>query len=197
MKKDATRLAIFASGSGSNAEAIIDFFDHNDDVEVNHIYSNKARAFVLERAKKFAIPWTTFDRNEFYNSEVILDSLINAKIDLIVLAGFMWLVPQYLIDHFPNRIINIHPALLPKYGGKGMYGHHVHDAVIANHEEKSGISIHYVSSKYDEGNIIFQAECLVEANDNPDDLAHKIHQLEHYHYPRIINKLSVDLKNQT
>ena len=191
-----TRLAIFASGSGSNAEAIIDFFDHNHNVEVSHIYSNNTKALVLERAKKFGIPWTTFNRNEFYNSQLILNSLIDEETDLIILAGFMWLVPENLIEHFPNRIINIHPALLPKYGGKGMYGQHVHEAVIANHEEKSGITIHHVNPKYDEGDVIFQAECPVEVKDSPYDLAQKIHLLEHMHYPRVINELTKTLKNR-
>lgn len=196
MKKNVTRLAIFASGSGSNAEAIIDFFDHNHNVEVSHIYSNNTKALVLERAKKFGIPWTTFNRNEFYNSQLILNSLIDEETDLIILAGFMWLVPENLIEHFPNRIINIHPALLPKYGGKGMYGQHVHEAVIANHEEKSGITIHHVNPKYDEGDVIFQAECPVEVKDSPYDLAQKIHLLEHMHYPRVINELTKTLKNR-
>ena len=197
MKKNIVNLAIFASGSGTNAEAIINYFDGNPDVNICRIYSNNPKAFVLERAKKFGIPHTTFNRKEFYESTVVLDSLMKDQTDLIVLAGFMWLFPEYLIHNFPKKIINIHPALLPAYGGKGMYGQYVHEAVILNKERKSGITIHFVNQVYDEGEIVFQAECPVTASNTPEDLAQKIHSLEHQHYPRIIEELVNTIKNKS
>lgn len=183
------QIVIFASGSGSNAEKIMEHFQHHPKAKVAMVLSNNANAPVHQRAQKFNIPSTSFDRNTFYQSKDILQKLKEVKADLIVLAGFMWLVPDYLTQAYPNRIINIHPALLPKFGGKGMYGHHVHKAVIASGEPQSGISIHYVNEHYDEGNIIFQASCPLSDSETPESLAEKIHQLEHQHYPKVIESL--------
>jgi phosphoribosylglycinamide formyltransferase 1 len=186
------KIAVFASGSGSNAQAIAEYFMNNADIRVSCILSNRPDAFVLERAKKLGIPSYTFTRDEYYNSSRILALLNENSIDFIALAGFLWLVPGYLIKAYPNRIVNIHPALLPKYGGKGMYGQKVHQAVIDNAENESGITIHLVNEKYDEGGIVFQAKCPVKPDDTPDSLANRIHLLEHNYYPRIIEKLLTD-----
>lgn len=183
------RIAIFASGSGSNAENIINFFKDEPNIEINCILTNRADAYVLERAKAYGVDTMVFNRKEFTNSTKVLDYLSDRNIDFIVLAGFLWLVPANLIKAFPNNIVNIHPALLPSYGGKGMYGMKVHEAVVAAKEQKSGISIHYVNEKYDEGDIIFQASCSVDANDTPADVAEKIHQLEYEHFPKVIAQL--------
>jgi len=183
------KIAVFASGSGSNAQAIAEYFRDNRSIKVACILSNRQDAYVLERAKKLEIPCYTFNREEFANTGKLITILNNHSIDFIVLAGFLWLVPGYLIRAYPDRIINIHPALLPKYGGKGMYGMHVHQAVLDNAEKESGISIHLVNEKYDEGNIIFQARCPVLSDDTPESLANRIHQLEHEHYPKVIEKI--------
>lgn len=188
MKMNKCKLAIFASGSGSNAEAIIKHFIAYPGIEVSIIYSNNADAFVLERAKKYNIPAKVFNRSELVNPN-FKEQLIAGDYDLLILAGFMWLVPPEIVSAFNNKIINIHPALLPKYGGKGMYGHFVHDAVVLNKETESGITIHYVNEDYDEGDIIFQAKCEVLAIDTADSLANKIHLLEHQHYPVVIQKI--------
>jgi phosphoribosylglycinamide formyltransferase-1 len=180
------RVAIFASGSGSNAENIAHYFKGNKEVQIALILANKPDAYVLERANKLNIPSFVFTGKEFRASKVVLDKLKEKRIDFVVLAGFMLLVPKYLVNAFPNKIVNIHPALLPKYGGKGMYGDNVHQAVIANKESKSGISIHFVNEHYDEGNIIFQAETSISSTDTADDLATKIHALEYKHFPRVI-----------
>jgi phosphoribosylglycinamide formyltransferase-1 len=181
------KIAIFASGSGSNAQNIIEYFNGNRNVIVDSLWSNNENAYALIRAERLGVETFTFSRDEFYHSIDILDELTDRKIDMIVLAGFLWLVPRYLTEEFP--IINIHPALLPKYGGKGMYGQFVHEAVVKNKEKSSGITIHYVNEKYDEGNIIFQANCDVEQSDTPDDVAQKIHLLEHEHFPRVIEEV--------
>lgn len=181
------KIAIFASGSGSNAENIAQYFSKNEHLNIECIYSNKPDAFVLERAKKFNIPTRVFSRDEFYNTDKIVNELKGYGVDLVVLAGFIWLIPKNLIDSF--TIINIHPALLPAYGGKGMYGSRVHEAVVANKEKESGITIHYVNEKYDEGQIIFQAKCEVLPTDTPDDVAHKVHALEYEHFPKVIDDL--------
>lgn len=181
------KIAIFASGSGSNAQNIIEYFQGNRNVIVDSLWSNNENAYALIRAERLGVETFTFGRDEFYNSIDVLEELSDRKIDLIVLAGFLWLVPRNLTEEFP--IINIHPALLPKYGGKGMYGNYVHEAVIKNKEKESGISIHYVNERYDEGNIIFQATCDVEAGDTPDSVAQKVHELEYEHYPRIIEEV--------
>ncbi len=180
-------IVIFASGSGSNAENIACYFNDAENLNIECIYSNRADAFVLERAKKLNIPSLVFDRKQFYTTEIVLNHLKKLKVDMIVLAGFLWLIPQNLIDNF--TIVNIHPALLPKYGGKGMYGDKVHEAVVANNEKESGITIHYVDANYDEGSIIFQAKCEVSPKDTADDVAAKVHALEYEHYPKVIEKI--------
>ena len=190
-----SRLAIFASGSGTNAEEIIRHFKQHDKTEVSLILSNNANAYVLERAKKFNVPTKVFTREQFTagttsrNGNIeVLQWLKEKDITHIVLAGFMWLMPENIIQQYPNKIINIHPALLPKFGGKGMYGHHVHEAVKAAGEKETGITIHLVNEKYDEGKILFQAACPVSTDDSPEDIANKVHALEHQHYPEQIEK---------
>lgn len=186
------KIAIFASGSGSNAENIVRHFEMNENLNIECIYSNSKDAYVLERAKKFNIPTMVFSREDFYQSDKVLKSLKSYGVDLVVLAGFLWLIPQEMINQF--TIVNIHPALLPAYGGKGMYGNKVHEAVVANREKESGITIHYVNEKYDEGQIIFQAKCEVLATDGPDDVAAKVHQLEYEHFPKVIEQLKFGKK---
>lgn len=181
-------IAIFASGAGSNAKKIIEHFKNHTSVKIALIVSNKADAGVLQIAKEFQIPSLIIEKERFFRGDVYLNELKAAQINFIVLAGFLWKVPSALIAAYPNKIINIHPALLPKYGGKGMYGHFVHEAVIDSKEKESGITIHYVDDKYDHGNIIFQTTCPVLPNDTPDDLANRIHVLEHEHYPKIVEK---------
>lgn len=181
------KIAIFASGSGTNAENIIRYFASKENLNIECIYSNRPDAFVLERARKHGIPSLVFNRDDFYNSSKILDSLSAYGVDMVVLAGFLWLMPKSLTEKF--TIINIHPALLPEYGGKGMYGHKVHEAVVANGATESGITIHYVNEHYDEGQIIFQAKCKVNPGDSPDEVASKVHQLEYEHFPRVIETL--------
>lgn len=177
------KIAVFASGSGSNAEQLIKHFQKISGMNISKVYCNKPDAFVLERAKKLDIPSFVFNRLEF-KSEDFLTQL--ESVDFIILAGFLWKIPDYLIDAFPDKIINIHPALLPAYGGKGMYGAHVHESVIANKEKQSGITIHLVNENYDEGRILFQASCDISSADSPDSLAQKIHQLEHKYFPQIV-----------
>ncbi|MBS1772442.1 MAG: phosphoribosylglycinamide formyltransferase [Bacteroidetes bacterium] len=181
-------LIIFASGRGSNAQAIIDYFKKNGGAKVSLIVSNKADAGVLDIAKNEHIPFLIIDKHTI-NEALLVEQLIDSNPSLIILAGFLWKVPDAVLNAFPGRIINIHPALLPKYGGKGMYGHHVHEAVIAAKEKESGITIHYVNEHYDEGNIITQARCSITGTDTPDSLAYKIHKLEHYFFPRTIEFL--------
>ena len=182
-------IVLFASGSGTNAENIVRFFREVPDAEVTHVFYNRSDAGVLDRAKNLNVKTVVFDRAMFSKSREVLDQLLDINPDLIVLAGFLWLVPKHMVEAFPNRIINIHPALLPKYGGKGMYGDRVHQAVLDNGEEETGISIHYVNEAYDEGNIIFQARCPVETHDTPDSLAQKVHELEYKHYPQVIDQI--------
>jgi phosphoribosylglycinamide formyltransferase-1 len=182
-------IAIFASGSGTNAENIAAYFEHHPGIRIALILSNKPDAFVLKRAEKFSIPTFVFDRQLFYQTDEVLRILLTNRIDLIVLAGFLWLVPRNILAAFPNRIINIHPALLPKYGGKGFYGMIVHEAVIGSGDKESGITIHYVNEIYDAGQIIFQARCPVDPSDTPDSLAHKVHDLEYRYFPEVIEKL--------
>ncbi len=181
------RIVIFASGSGSNAQNIFEYFSGNEKVAIDSLWSNKADAFALKRAANFGIEHFVFDRKSFYESNDIVDTLKNRKVDLIVLAGFLWLIPAELINNF--TIINIHPALLPKYGGKGMYGMNVHKAVVDNNESESGISIHFVNENYDEGAIIFQAKCIVTEDDTPEMVAEKVHELEYRHFPKIIEQI--------
>jgi phosphoribosylglycinamide formyltransferase-1 len=185
------RIAFFASGSGSNVENIVHYFSHNSNTIFPLIISNKSDAYVHCRAKNLGIPAYTFSREDFSNGENILTLLKKYNIDYIVLAGFLLRVPQTLINAFPHKIINIHPALLPKHGGKGMFGMHVHQAVFDAGETESGITIHYVNSNYDEGSIIFQAKCPVLPTDTPDKIAEKVHTLEYEHFPKVIEEIWV------
>lgn len=186
-------IAILASGSGTNAENIIKYFSTQNSAKVSLVLSNNRQATVLKRAEALNVRTVFFERKEFYVTGKVLRYLTLYKIDFIVLAGFLWLVPESIVEQYAGRIINIHPALLPAYGGKGMYGEAVHKAVIANKDAESGITIHYVNKQYDKGDIIFQARCKVEANDSADTLAEKIHILEYEHYPKVIEKLVAEL----
>lgn len=183
MKKN---LAIFASGSGTNAENIANFFKGSDEVEVKLILTNKPDAFVLNRAQKLHIPTLVFTKADFLESDRVIQALSEHHIDCIVLAGFLWLIPSNLVKAYPNRIINIHPALLPKFGGKGMYGAKVHEAVIAAGEKYSGITVHLVNEKYDDGKVLFQASCPVLDGDTPGSLAARIHELEYAYFPKVV-----------
>lgn len=187
------RIAIFASGSGSNTQKILEHFKDHELAEVSLILSNNADAYVLQRADNFETPTHVFDREEFYKTDAIVKLLKDLEIDLIVLAGFLWLVPQNLLGAFPGRIINIHPALLPAYGGKGMYGDHVHLAILEAKESESGITIHYVNDKFDDGEIIYQAKYKIEPEDTIESIKFKGQQLEHLHFPRIIESIIKDL----
>ena len=184
-----TNICIFASGNGSNTEAIISYFANTSIVRVGLIVSSRPDAHVLQRALNHQIPSLVLDKHGFRKTHKLLDDLNKHSIEFIVLAGFMWLVPLYLINAYPNKIINIHPALLPKYGGKGMYGSHVHEAVIAAGDKESGITVHYVNENYDEGAIIARELCAINNEDTSDTLAEKIHHLEHKHFPRIIEEV--------
>jgi phosphoribosylglycinamide formyltransferase 1 len=186
-------IAIFASGSGTNAENIIKYFSNNSSAKVCLVLSNKRDAYVLERAAKFDIPSLFFDRDDFYTTGRVHEQLRKYNIDFIVLAGFLWLVPPSLLSGWPQRIVNIHPALLPAYGGKGMYGDRVHAAVLSNGEKESGITIHYVNAVYDNGDTIFQARCPVLADDTPETLAHRVHELEYRFFPEVIEKVITSL----
>lgn len=186
-------IAILASGSGTNAENIIKYFSNRNSAKVAIVLSNKRDAFVLERAAKLNIPSVFFDRDDFYNSDKVSGYLKKYNIDFIVLAGFLWLVPAAILEAFPGKVVNIHPALLPSYGGKGMYGEIVHKAVIENGEKESGITIHYVNEVYDNGDIIFQERCRVMPDDTPDSLAHRIHELEYKYFPQVIENLVLGL----
>ncbi|MBC2843987.1 phosphoribosylglycinamide formyltransferase [Winogradskyella flava] len=183
------RIVIFASGSGSNAENLIKFFHNSDNASVIQVLTNNPHAKVLDRCKRLKISALSFNRTAFSRSEDILNILIVTRPDLIVLAGFLWKFPEFILNEFENKVINIHPALLPKYGGKGMYGIHVHEAVVANKETETGITIHYVNENYDEGAVIFQAKCNVSPTDSVKDVAAKIHELEMEHFPLVIDKL--------
>jgi len=190
-------IAIFASGSGSNAENIITYFSNKKSAKVKLVLSNKRDAFVLKRAAKYRVDSFFFDYAEFYRTDKVIDRLISYKIDFIVLAGFLLLVPYNILNMYHNRIINIHPALLPLYGGKGMYGDRVHRKVIENHDEESGITIHHVNEFYDAGDIIFQARCRVDPSDTPETLAARIHELEYLHYPRVIEEMVNELTERS
>ncbi|WP_062053649.1 phosphoribosylglycinamide formyltransferase [Aquimarina longa] len=183
------RIIIFASGSGTNAENIIKYFHKRKIAEVTHVFSNNLRAKVLKRAHALKVKALHFDKESFYETNEVLNILKDAKPDIIVLAGFLWIFPKKIIDVFPNMVVNVHPALLPKYGGKGMYGHHVHEAVVKNKEKESGITIHYVNEHYDEGAIVFQATTSISEGDSAEDVAQAIHRLEHKHFPVVIEKL--------
>jgi len=195
-KPDTIRLAIFASGAGSNAQKIIDHFRQHTDIKIALIVCNKPGAGVLTIAQKENIPTLIIEKEQFFRGNAYVDEIKQHNVDFIVLAGFLWKVPVALIQAFAQRIINIHPALLPNYGGKGMYGRFVHEAVITAKEKESGISIHYVDELYDHGQLIFQASCTIDETDTADTLAQKIHALEHEHYPIIVEKLARELQNR-
>jgi phosphoribosylglycinamide formyltransferase 1 len=180
-------IAVFASGSGTNAQHIFDYFAENQNIEVSCLLSNTSKAYVLIRAEQAGIETMVFSRDQLYGTSEVIRYLENKKIDLIVLAGFLWLIPKEMIERFV--IINIHPALLPQYGGKNMYGRFVHEAVIQNKEKYSGITIHYVNERYDEGDIIFQTKCNLEPDDTPETLAERIHELEYTHYAVVIEQI--------
>lgn len=181
------RLALLASGSGTNAEAIMRHFQHHPRISVALLLSNNASAYALERAKKIGVPVRVLSREEF-RGEAILHWLKQVGVTHIVLAGFLWLVPSTWIAAFPDRIINIHPSLLPKHGGKGMYGNLVHGAVIDSGDRETGITIHLVTERFDEGRILFQAKCPVAKGDTAESVANKVHELEHQHFPIVIEK---------
>lgn len=182
-------IVILASGTGSNAKAIVNYFSSRRDIRVSHILSNNPNAEVLDMAKDKGIPTYSFNRKALYKSKEVLYFLNKSQPDLIVLAGFMWIIPEGLIKAFPNKIINLHPSLLPKYGGKGMYGENVHQAVLDHKESETGISIHYINEKYDEGKIIAQFKTPVNPDDKRADLIEKIKNLEHANYAKVIDNL--------
>ena len=183
------RIVIFASGSGTNAENLIKFFQNKATAKVVQVLTNNHHAKVIDRCKSLNISCLSFNRVAFTQSEDVLNILKSSNPDLIILAGFLWKFPENILEEFPNKVINVHPALLPKFGGKGMYGMHVHEAVVANNETETGITIHWVNENYDEGAIIFQAHCSVEKSDSPDDIAAKIHKLEMEHFPKVVEDL--------
>lgn len=183
------KIVVFASGSGSNAENIIRYFKDSETVEVVLVLSNKSSAKVLDRAHKLNVTALHFDRDAFYNTNEVLHILEDTNPDLIVLAGFLWLFPAAILKKFENKVINLHPALLPKYGGKGMFGSNVHQAVLENKENETGITIHYVNDKYDDGQIIFQKSFPIASEETFISLTEKIHQLEHRHFPKVIENL--------
>ena len=182
------KIVIFASGSGSNAENIIRYFEQNKEVCVDSVFCNVPGAYVLERAKKYNIPAFVFNKEEMRNPDKLIKQLQERQADFLILAGFLWLLPECIISAYDGRIVNIHPALLPAYGGKGMYGMHVHESVIAAGEKQSGITIHFVNNHYDEGTTIFQAACNITPQDTPETLAAKVHELEYAHFPRVIDE---------
>ena len=183
------KIVVFASGSGSNAENIIRYFKNSRTAEVVSVLSNKPSAKVLDRAQKLNVTALYFDRTAFYNSNDVLHILEDTNPDLIVLAGFLWLFPSFILEKFPNKVINLHPALLPKFGGKGMFGNNVHKAVLENKEKETGITIHYVNEKYDDGQIIFQKSFPISSEETLSSLTEKIHELEHRHFPKVIENL--------
>jgi len=181
-----SRIAVFASGSGTNAEAIFTYFQNHPSIKIVLLLSNNPNAFALERAKKFNIPSEVFTKGQFRDSDEVLNWLREYKVTHVALAGFLWLIPKNLLQAFPDRIINIHPALLPKFGGKGMYGMKVHEQVKTTAEKETGITIHLVNEQYDTGKILFQAKCPVDTDDTPEQIAAKVHQLEHAHFASVI-----------
>jgi phosphoribosylglycinamide formyltransferase-1 len=189
------RIAIFASGNGSNADEIMKYFRQHPSIKVDVIVSNNPKAFVLERAKRYGVPAIVFAKKEF--EETVASRLLALEITHIVLAGFLWLVPSNVLNKFPNRIINIHPALLPKFGGKGMYGMKIHESVRSSNEKESGITIHIVDEKYDEGTILYQHKCEIASADSPQQIAEKVHHLEYTWYPKIIEKWILGSSNDT
>lgn len=189
------KMAVFASGAGSNAEKLIHYFKSSEAGRVALVVCNKPGAGVLAIAEKENIPTLLLEKERFFRGDAYVPYLREQKIDFIILAGFLWKIPQPLISAYPKRIVNIHPALLPKYGGKGMYGQYVHEAVLNAGEVETGISIHYVDEHYDNGDIIFQTACPVLPGDKPGDIANRVHQLEHMHYPRVVERVLKGLPN--
>jgi len=185
------KIAVFASGSGSNVQNIIEFFQKDAFATVVLVLSNNPNALALERAKTLGVDAVVFNKTQLLDSKGVLSQLLQYNIDFIVLAGFLWKFPKHIIGKFDNKIVNIHPALLPKFGGKGMYGMHVHKAVVAAKVKETGITIHHVNARYDEGAIVFQAKCTVDENDTPEEIAQKIHKLEMEHFPTVIKDLLV------
>lgn len=183
------KIIVFASGSGTNAENIIKYFKDSATAEVSLVLSNNQSAQVLERAHKLNVIALHFDKTAFYNTNDVLHILEDTQPDLIVLAGFLWLFPNKILEKFPNKVINLHPALLPKFGGKGMYGNNVHQAILENKEKETGITIHYVNENYDEGQVIFQTAFPVDSQDTVESIAEKIHELEYRHFPKVIEDL--------
>lgn len=183
------RIVLFASGSGSNVENISQYFTNNAKVTIAIVLTNKSDAKVLERCNRLNISALYFNKTAFYETNCILDLLKDCNPDLIILAGFLLKIPEKIVKSFPNKIVNIHPALLPKYGGKGMYGMHVHNAVKANNEEETGITIHFVNENYDEGAIIKQVKVKISTKDSAEDIAKKVHELEYEHFPKVIDEL--------
>ena len=183
------RIVIFASGGGSNAENIIKYFNNSKSISVVQVLTNNPKARVLERCKILETSAFSFNSIAFYKTEDVKNHLLDIQPDLIVLAGFLWKFPSSILQAFPNKVVNIHPSLLPKYGGKGMYGMNVHEAVVRNKEKVTGITIHYVNENYDEGKIVFQTECLVDEMDTAENVAQKIHELEMKHFPQVIEDL--------
>ncbi len=183
------RIAIFASGSGTNAENIVNYFSGHEHINVHVAFVNKKKIQVIDRMNKHHVPVVYFNRQMFYETDYILDLLLMNKIDMIVLAGFLWLFPVPVINAFEDRVVNIHPALLPKYGGKGMYGARVHERVWENNETESGITIHYINEEYDMGEHILQKKCSIDKTDTPETIAKKVHQLEYDFFPKVIEEL--------
>ncbi|HZH36289.1 MAG TPA: phosphoribosylglycinamide formyltransferase [Flavisolibacter sp.] len=192
------QLAIFASGTGSNAQMLIDYFNRSASARVTLVVCNKPGAGVVSIADKANIPVLLIEKERFFRGDGYVPLLQDKNIGFVVLAGFLWKIPKSLIDAFPRRIVNIHPALLPKFGGKGMYGQYVHEAVLQAGEVESGITIHYVDEHYDNGDIIFQTACPILDSDTPESIAQRIHQLEHLHYPRVVEKVisTIEQKNK-
>ena len=182
------KIVLFASGNGTNAENIMNYFSHSTEVKVVGVFSNNEQAKVIERAKKYSVPCFVFSKMALQHDDV-LNELNKIQPDLIILAGFLLKFPSHIIDQFPKRVINIHPALLPNYGGKGMYGMHVHQAVLANKEKETGITIHYVNEHFDEGEFIFQSNVTIESCTSAEEIAQKVHELEMKHFPSIIEDL--------
>jgi len=190
------RLAIFVSGNGSNAEGIMEYFKVHDQISVNLVLTNNPKAYAIERAKKFGVLHKVFTKQDF-EAETVVESLRSAGITHIALAGFLWLIPKNLLDTFPNKIVNIHPALLPKYGGKGMYGLKVHEAVKSGGDTRTGITIHLVNNQYDEGKILAQKSVEIDPTDTPADIANKVQTLEHQYYPPVIESWVLDRNPHT
>ncbi|NDK56832.1 phosphoribosylglycinamide formyltransferase [Pontibacter fetidus] len=188
-RPDKKNIVIFASGSGSNAQRLLEHFEHHPQIRVAALFSNNPKAYALKRAETYHVPALLFSRDEFYGTDKVLEQVKSFNPDLIVLAGFLWLVPQKFLQAFPDSIINIHPALLPKYGGKGMHGINVHTAVVQAGDEQSGITIHRVNEEYDKGEFILQEYCPVHPDDTPEELAARVLQLEHKYLPEVVEKL--------